>query len=309
MSKSFSTPKFRPIAIGLLVVFVNGCTLAPSMGIRPEPPGGAFSQEVLDGCAKRHPGTDKNVYPQCLDFYSVVHWANQLSEAYRSRATMNEWSIYFAGTLALASLAAVGGIAATGHGASDALAIIPIVGGFTSGFFALLDNKAKAAAYTEAANEIGISLAAAMTNLSDDKPRYRETRATLYEGVVKAINKLETQRSTLAAAAAEKRVETEKLQNEAARARINAAESKELTPAHTETVAGDLVVLTVRKIDLTEFDQKDIKLLVDEKAANIVAVGFDTVTFQAPAATSGDHLVMLQIKGRSIPLPLKLKYK
>jgi hypothetical protein len=98
---------------------------------------------------------------------------------------MNEWSIYFAGTLALASLAVVGGIAATGHGVSDALAIIPIVGGFTSGFFALLDNKAKAAAYTEAANEIGISLAAAMTNLSDDKPRYRETRATLYEGVVK----------------------------------------------------------------------------------------------------------------------------
>jgi hypothetical protein len=214
----------RLIVIAILIFFINGCTMAPSMGIRPNPPGGAFSQEVLDGCAKRHPDQDKELYPQCIDFYSVVQWANQLSEAYRSRATMNEWSIYFSGTLALASLAAVAGIAATGHGASDALAMIPIVGGFTSGFFALLDNKAKAAAYTEAANEIGVALGTAMTNVTDERPRYSTSRAILYQDIVRAINKLETQRSTLAAAAAEKRVDTERLQNEATRAKINAAE-------------------------------------------------------------------------------------
>jgi hypothetical protein len=218
---------------------------------------------------------------------------------------MNEWSIYLAGTLALASLAAVAGIAATGHGASDALAIIPIVGGFTSGFFALLDNKAKAAAYTDAANEIGVALATAMTNVTDGA-RYSASRAILYRDIVKAINKLETQRTTLATAAAEKRVDTERLQNEATRAKINAAESKELDPA--QTARGNLVKLTVRKIDLSEFDQKDIKVLVDEKPAEIVAVGFDTVTFLAPDAPSGDHLVTLQIRGRSIAPPLPLKY-
>jgi hypothetical protein len=276
------------------------------MGIRPNPPGGAFSQEVLDSCAKRHSSEDKDLYPQCLDFYSVVQWANQLTEAYRSRATMNEWSIYFAGTLALASLAAVAGIAATGHGGSDALAIIPIVGGFTSGFFALLDNKAKAAAYTEAANEIGVALGAAMTNLTDDKPRYSTTRATLYQDIVRATNKLETQRSTLAAAAAEKRVDTERLQNEATRARINAAESEKLEP--TQTSKGKLVKLTVRKIDLSEFDEKDIKVSVDGKPSEIVVVGFDTVTFRAPDVPSGEHHVTLQIRGRSIAPPLPLKY-
>jgi hypothetical protein len=219
---------------------------------------------------------------------------------------MNEWSVYFAGTLALASLAAVAGIAATGHGGSDALAIIPIVGGFTSGFFALLDNKAKAAAYTEAANEIGVALGAAMTNLTDDKPRYSTTRATLYQDIVRATNKLETQRSTLAAAAAEKRVDTERLQNEATRARINAAESEKLEPTQTST--GKLVKLTVRKIDLSEFDEKDIKVSVDGKPSEIVVVGFDTVTFRAPNVPSGEHHVTLQIRGRSIAPPLPLKY-
>jgi len=306
-------PKSRPvISWTLLIAFANGCSLAPSMGMRPSPPGAAFSQEVLDGCAKRH-GSPGQVYIQCLDFYSVVEWGNNLGEAYRSRATINEWSIYFAGTLGLASLAAVAGIAAAGHGASDAVKIIPIAGGFTSGFFALLDNKAKAAAYTDAANEIGLARNAAIEKTKGLSPAYDDARIALYEGITNAENKLETKRSSFAAAAAERKEELEKLQQEVAKAKINAAEAKELKPKEIAkgTKGGDPITLTTVKIDLTAFDwKKDFKVQVGSKAGTIVSVGFDSVTFTAPDQdATGDYNVVLQIRDRPVPPPLSLTYK
>jgi hypothetical protein len=295
----------------ILLVFANGCSLAPSMGMRPTAPGAAFSDEVLKGCQDRHPSKDA-VYLACLEFWPVYEWGNQLKEAYRSRATLNEWSIYFAGTLGLASLAAVAGIAAVGHGASDSVKIIPIAGGFTSGFFALLDNKARAAAYTEAANEIGLALNGAIEKTKGPSRPYDEARISLYQGIINAENKLETKRSSLAAAAAERKEEIEKLQQEAARAKINAAEAKGLDPA-TNAKGGDLIKLTIGKIDLTEFDwKKDFKVQVGSKDATkeIVSVGFDTVTFRAPVQdAAGPYDVILQIRDRPVPPPQKLIYE
>jgi hypothetical protein len=274
------------------------------MGVRPDGPSGDFTTGVLNKCGKIHPATDSR-YRECLEYEAVVEWAEGLYESYTSRASMNEWFIYFAGTVALASLASIAGIAASGHGGSDAVKIIPIVGGFTSGFFGLLDNKSKAEAYINAAKEIRAALGDANTAIKDpiDSRNYGPARAALYNRIAKATNTLEEQRYTLAAAAAERRKEVEKLQGEIVNTKIDSAETQKLNVAGGSNVKeGEIVTLTVSKILLTDFKwPDDFKILVGSQEAKLISRSSDSVTFASPKNSPGVYAVDLKLKERSVP--------
>ena len=292
-------------ACALIVTLSAGCSTLRSMGVRPNAPGGAFSDDVLNKCERLHPTKDAS-YRECLEYQAVVEWGEGLYEAYKSRATLNEWFIYFAGTIALASLAATAGVAAAGHGGSEALKYIPIAGGFTSGFFALMDNKAKAAAYIDAANETLSALGEAdkMIGASSDTRAYGPARAYLYDKIVKATNKLEESRYTLAAAAAERKAELEKLQGEVVKTKIDAGETQKVTvvTGATTTKAGDIITLTTSKIDLTAFKwPDDFKILVGGQEAKLISRSFDSVTFEASKLSPGAHTVELRLKDRAVP--------
>jgi hypothetical protein len=162
----------------LVSVITSGCgTMGIRyLGIRPDPPDALPSEEVKTRCVseskgqKSEPNNQKsqptgekseakddnaNNVAGCARFYQTVEWADQLVESYRSRATMNEWSIYAAGTIALAALAALGGIAAAGTASSETVGFISVGSGFTSGFFAFLDNKTRSAFYTRGGRQDG----------------------------------------------------------------------------------------------------------------------------------------------------------
>jgi hypothetical protein len=139
---------------------------------------------------------DQTVRANCLFFFNVYEWGEELSEAYRTRATWNEWGFTAAGVTALAIVGSLTGLAAFGLAGSDAAKILPLAGGFVGGAAALWDNKARAAAYTVAANKIDTALAAAKDGLSSDT--YRAKAGELQKAITSAKIELETKRSEFA---------------------------------------------------------------------------------------------------------------
>jgi hypothetical protein len=202
-----STRGIRAIVMGCIVISVttSGCgTMGIRyLGIRPDPPDTLPSEDVKTRCSSESQGAATGSTAGCARFYQTVEWADQLVESYRSRATMNEWSIYAAGTIALAALAALGGVAAAGTATSETVGFISVGSGFTSGFFGFLDNKSRAGFYTDAANEIATARAAAVKTAITQRTEavYWEQAGNLYATVTEKANWLETQRKEAAAKA------------------------------------------------------------------------------------------------------------
>lgn len=301
----------------LLAFFGSGCSLA-NLGVRPDNPGLTFSPEVLTRCENLHPGKT-GLYPGCLEFYDVIEWGNHLEEAYRSRATLNEWWIYFAGTLGLASLGATGGIAATGHGAAEAAKIIPIGGGFLSGFMGLLNNSAKAQAYTEAANAISEALAEAAENVSGNSPPYKTAKATLYKKIAKAKNDLEIKRSEGASAAANKQTteELQKVRTDVEQLRLDLALRDSTVAGIDPTTvspgaAGDVpikiaftgpILSQIRPSDINvKLDDLDLGLQGFDRKTNTIHVN---VPPKAPVAGKKQYQIKVYVKKDQMILPNK----
>ena len=120
------------------------------MGIRPDYPNLSPSPEAfVEWCKSLADGAK----PSCLMYRNYHEYANTLSASYRSRATLNEWALYFAGLVGLSGLTATAGLAAANAGI-QALRIVPLITGFVSGTTAIAENKDKALNYTNAANSI-----------------------------------------------------------------------------------------------------------------------------------------------------------
>lgn len=182
----------------LVLSLSSGCatTSIPTLGIRPNQPNLEYSEAIQNRCKKEVSAETSETYRDCLYFYNIVEWGQELSEAYRTRATLNEWGVMAAGVVALAVLGSVTGLAAFNRASSDAARIIPLAGGFTAGAAALWDNKARAAAYTEAANTIDKALSAARKGLVTTS--YKQKAEALKETITTAKTDLETKRSELA---------------------------------------------------------------------------------------------------------------
>jgi hypothetical protein len=175
------------------VLLITGCatTSFPVLGIRPDHPNPVPSEDAKGSCVGTGDATGN-----CTQYYNYLEYARSLSGAYRSRATLNEWGLYFAGLIGLSGLAATAGLAAVNAGI-QALRIVPLVTGFVAGASTLLENKEKAASYTKAANRIDTAIANAEQKVILKKD-YTNAASDLIREVNEARNDLENTRVELA---------------------------------------------------------------------------------------------------------------
>jgi hypothetical protein len=133
------------VSVLLVASLLNGgCgTMFPRyLGMRPDAPDVAASRTIKRECNGRHPESHPDQVA-CELYLSHVQWAQQLAEAYRSRATLNEWAIYTAGTIAIAGLSVVAGLGLAAAASATTIGLVGVSTGFTSGFFALMNNSTK----------------------------------------------------------------------------------------------------------------------------------------------------------------------
>ena len=183
-----------PILSLFFLASMTGCatTSFPVMGIRPDYPNLSPSPEVVEWCKSLADGAK----PSCLMYRNYHEYANTLSASYRSRATLNEWALYFAGLVGLSGLTATAGLAAANAGI-QALRIVPLITGFVSGTTAIAENKDKALNYTNAANSIDEAIDAAERMVAS-RQDYTAAFEQLSQTVTKAKNELESSRVELA---------------------------------------------------------------------------------------------------------------
>jgi hypothetical protein len=192
------------------VLLITGCatTSYPVLGIRPDHPNLLPSEDVKKLCgvtdpkstetfkASKDPKIKENLMNDCMQYYNYLEYGRSLSGAYRSRATLNEWGLYFAALVGLTGLTATAGLAAANAGI-QALRIVPLVSGFVSGASTLLHNREKAASYTEAANRIDTAIVIAEQKVILNRD-YANAAGHLIREVNEARNDLENVRVELA---------------------------------------------------------------------------------------------------------------
>jgi hypothetical protein len=120
----------------VLVGVLSGCaTLPQNLGIRPNEPAIQTNASA------------------CEEYERYSNYAQELQEAYHSRATQNRGWLYVAGILGLGVAAASGGLAAATAVGAGTLGLLSISGAFAAGSFATINNEALALSYTVAANK------------------------------------------------------------------------------------------------------------------------------------------------------------
>lgn len=305
-------PSRRAIALLVAASFLSsGCgTFGTYLGVRPDSPAITPSSNVTKECARRE--GDLKVVTQltlaCEGYLSHVEWAQQLDQAYRTRATMNEWSIYLAGTIALGALSAVGGLGIAAAASTTTIGLIGVSSGFASGFFGLLNNSARAGFYTVAANDIASALAEAAKKVGTPPTAqsYTDATAILHDKVELATTWLETKRSeaaAAAAAAAQKEQATQQMQDKlalvekAALVAIDPASSKVQKPA----------TLTTSGVDLTKYKGK-VQALIDGESAKAEVKSADTVEVTMPSKPEGKDRVVVRLKIDGVIIPGEKSY-
>ena len=134
----------RGMWLVLVASLLCGCAgtirIPQHLGIRPDEP---YPKKV-DACA---------------EYMEYIKYAQDLQEAYHSRASHNRGWIYVAGLLGLGVTAASGGLAAAGAAGVGTLALLSISGGVSAGAFATLNNSDLSDIYTISANRVDKALA------------------------------------------------------------------------------------------------------------------------------------------------------
>ena len=190
------TSNYLLVIVCLMSTSLCSCaaTSFPVLGIRPDHPQFAPSNDARAWCGL----TEGAKVDECTNYRNYLEFATNLSGAYRSRATLNEWGLYAAGLIGLSGLTATAGLAAANAGI-QALRIVPLVTGFASGVTAVTENKEKSLNYTKAANIIDEAISEANIEVAKESPNYGTAFANLSAKVTKAKNDLELSRADLAA--------------------------------------------------------------------------------------------------------------
>jgi hypothetical protein len=231
----------------------------------------------------------------CDVYIEYAAYAQQLQEAYHSRATQNRFWIYAAGIVGLGAAAASGGLAAAAAAATT-IGLVSISGGFAAGTFAAINNSELANVYTIAANRIDTVVI--------DAERLRRASASAEAGCTAAFG-------VLRESVSETRMMLEQARtNNALGALIRAKEEQKALARVLETVedanptritvsasipdidtsAFPRVVLTVENIQLDRVAQADVKAVLGaEPPIDVSEVRKGSkeftylVTFQAPS--------------------------
>jgi len=172
------------VGVTLLAGGILGCATMHQIGYLPDMPTPA---PALEPCDERLRG--------------FLHYSQNLANAYGARATLNDDAIYVAGILALATIAATGGLAAAGA-ATLSIALVSISGAFVTGSFALINNPALAQHYRTAQREVSEAALTAQNAVGPgaDPAVCAAVLAKLRDTVTAATNKLEQARTNVAIA-------------------------------------------------------------------------------------------------------------
>ncbi|HXJ84649.1 MAG TPA: hypothetical protein VMS64_38900 [Candidatus Methylomirabilis sp.] len=273
----------------------------------------------------------------CTRYDAFAKYSQDLQEAYHSRASQNRWWIYVAGTTALGTAAATGGLAAAGAAALT-ITLMSISGGFASGFFAFLDNAALADIYTISANQVAEGLQASRAALQyqseptgspapDQGTPARQFQVTpdscatalriLDAKVTTAQTDLERARTDSAVAAIlrakAQQQQVSKLMSDVDAQSLREALRSGVITAITPAAAAGNYELTVSGIDFSKLQQGDFVVQVD--AVTVPVLGWVRVagtgdykiafTPPPPGATPADHSVALVAPKADASVPSK----
>jgi hypothetical protein len=247
-----TSPHRRTVSMCSLLILVGvlaGCgTMLPRhLGIRPPEPTAV-------------PGATA-----CDEWVHYEAYAQQLEEAYHSRATQNRGWLYVAGLLGLAVMAASGGLGLASAATATTLGLLSISGGFAAGSFATINNEALAASYTAAANSVDQSLKSARDKIAFDGQRTQVSCAialsTLSAGVSDARTHLETARTDNAAGALARAVDQKKMLDQQIAAAQGTVEAADLTHM---TVTADIAGLTTDPTSPNAAAKVDVTLTVKD---------------------------------------------
>ena len=243
----------------ILAGVVSGCA---SFGMRPaEPPMGG---KVADAC-------------EAYSKYEI--YAQELQEAYHSRATQNRGWIYVAGILGLGVAAASGGLAVASTVGAGTLGLLAISGGFAGGSFATINNEALALSYTVAANDIDKALKNSRATLLAGGT-CAAALSTLNTSVSDARTQIEVKRTDNAAGALGRARDQQKLLND----QIAAVESTDLTHVTLAAAIVDVaplapqagqvtsVTITVKNVKLDQVGLRDVKVAFGTKQLDADAI-------------------------------------
>jgi hypothetical protein len=289
----------RSVGLALLAVLLSGCA---SMGWRPDEP----------ALGAKRDGTPTT--SACDEYLAYDSYAQDLQEAYHTRASQNRFWIYGAGILGLGAAAASGGLAAAGAATVGTLALLSISGGFSAGFFATIDNPTLADIYTIAANKIDVALkdARAQTPATRTDATCKQALDGLRAAVSDARTQLEAARTDTAKAALQRAAaQQEALQSLAAQIQqagdptlsVRSAVITGIKSAATPVTASTSVELTVDGARLDGVLERDMKVLVGGQQVDVSsrapkpapAAGQWVVTFEAPplAANAAYDVILL----------------
>jgi hypothetical protein len=310
-----SRPWLRAVAVIATASFLGtGCnTIYPRyMGIRPDSPSIIAGKDIKTECAERHGTARLPLLTACEAYLVHVEWAQQLAEAYRTRATMNEWSIFLAGFIALGALSAVAGLGVAAAASVTTIGLIGVSSGFASSVFALADNKTRAGFYTVAANEIASAMAEANNKAAGatEPGPYTEATKMLTDRVNKAANTLEDKRyeAAAAAAAAASTVDSNKKLQEWANLADKAAVVG-VDPAAGAPAVAQEVELQVRGIEELKKYESDLKVAADGDPL-LAAVKDSKLMVKMPARPDGNPRdVIIRLKLGPIPIAGQAVYK
>lgn len=123
----------------LLALCFAGCF--PKLGYRPEFPTTLTPIPACEDLA--------DASKACTEYYNIATWRAQLTQAYKTKALINEWSVYMAGAVGIIGGAVVGTLTATNQGNTDAAKVTPPITGAIVALLALNQSDDKANAYDE----------------------------------------------------------------------------------------------------------------------------------------------------------------
>lgn len=295
-------------AILISTMLLSGCgTIMPRyLGIRPDAIDIVPSETMKAKCEARHPAATsqasrESLIAACREYEGYVEWANQLLESYKTRATMNEWAIYVAGTIALGALGAIGGLGIAAAAAIETIALIGVSSGFAAGFFGMLNNSDRAGLYVAAAKEIEQALGKAT-----DKVAIAPEKAATYGEAVKIVSRavrsasisVETGRYQLAAAAAAAQ-EQQKAREDVAEFQRLAVEGAvvDVQPGNV-LAAGGLVNILVTGVDVDKYKEK-IRVFVDGKPTLFDQASSDSgkiADAKIPPAAPGQPFAVVRVQ-------------
>jgi hypothetical protein len=264
------------------LILLNGCSFS-TLGYRPD-----FSSTVASAPACNSI-SDTGTKEACVVYYTAVKWGEEVAQAYRTKAFMDEWSFYMAGAVGIIGGALVGALTATEDGNTDAAKITPPVTAAVVALFALNQSDDKATAYGESITAIEESLAAADRHVSHNKTKegFQLGSETLKDSIRQEIVNLDMRMVAI---------------------RKKAAAS---IPTTTALVQQPFKSLAQQAVDFTLFtknlepDRDSIRAIIfPDTAVTIGPIGNDRVSLTLTNPECRDYLVMLSVRN-TLVLPAR----